>query len=208
MLTVQPFPATKGHIMRFLPFLATVAVLAVAAPPASALPMRTAVAVLPTAVKVADAYWGTDACTGRTVVIPTTFDALNAAESAENHSAGRPDTSGQSEADAAVETCTIRVALDNVVADTRSSLCAALVHERGHLHGLTFPDNPADPDHSPSQRNVMAAATLVTPVPCMRAFTPRGVKTLRKRGWKCTPQPVEVQWACHTGRHHRYFEVL
>jgi hypothetical protein len=33
--------------------------------------------------------------------------------------------------------------------------CSALVHEYGHAIGLTFPDNPEDPAHSPDPSSVM-----------------------------------------------------
>lgn len=38
-------------------------------------------------------------------------------------------------------------------------LCLVMAHELGHLTGITFPENPGDPVHSPDPRNLMYADT-------------------------------------------------
>ncbi len=179
MLTVQPFPATKGHIMRFLPFLATVAVLAVAAPPASAEPADTtpstaqpiATRTITDSLVVAAKFWGArpDCSAGVRVYVA----ALDAVKS----------TDGNLTAAAAAGDCAMwldpRLLANSLDRpwdyNGRIKRCNAIVHEFGHLiHG---------PGHSTNPLSILAPETNieVDVMGCYKRFKPRLVTRAQDR---------------------------
>ena len=57
--------------------------------------------------------------------------------------------------------CTVRIRPDIVPAYSDAWVCSLLTHEWGHLAGRRFPDNPADPAHSPNPADNMYGPRLV-----------------------------------------------
>jgi hypothetical protein len=140
-------------------------------------------AALPVAQRIAEARWSPDACDGRTRIVPMTSAALIAIRGIDD-----------ADAQALIATCTIDIAL--VPEDSRTGLCATIVHERGHLHGVTYSGNPTDPAHSTNPRSIMFPSILVAPRDCMTAFPPYEVRRQRSRGGRCWPQLGSYAWRC------------
>lgn len=161
--------------------LLTVSVTMPAEASATSLPALRA--ALPAAVAIAEARWAPDPCDNRVRVVLMTRDALAVIRGADD-----------ADAQALVDTCTIDIAW--AVTDTRTDLCATIVHERGHLHGVRFPDNIDDPFHSNDPRSIMFATILVAPRACMDAFPPYEVRRQRHSGDRCWPITSYFAWRC------------
>ncbi len=137
---------------------------------------------LPRTMAVAEAYWSADGCDGRVRVELLTRAALQAIRGDE------------ADAQALQEACLIQVSWGP---DTsRTTICALLVHERGHLHGKRFPSNVEDPFHSLDPASVMFAGLGNAPRACMEAFQPYLVRKLRRLGRRCWPVLAEYGWRC------------
>jgi hypothetical protein len=153
-------------------------------------------AALPQAQKIAAEHWGPDACTGRVTLLPMTARSLARVRAP----IGTPARALEYvSADAAWQTCTIRVALDFLV--DRTELCLVIVHEYGHLHRLRFA-NPGDAEHSPRRGSVMNAQASVPPVACLDAFEPFQVREYERLGWTCRFAATDWVWRCR--KIHRY----
>lgn len=143
--------------------------------------------------------WGTDTCTGRTEVQLVTSSALSESRRAQREASGSTvdPTTDAATADGDAATCNIRLAWD--LPPSAEVVCMVIVHEAGHLHRVQFPDNAADPDHSPDPLSVMAARPKVVPPACMLAFSPVRVRWLASRGWHCESNGTTVSWTCRRG---------
>lgn len=194
-----------------MPRLILVALLSVFVLPssASAMSLKSFRAVLAASQPIAEARWAPlghpDACTGRVTYEAVKYQALADARASERQ-ADQGDAFGVL-ADANPTTCVIRIAWDAMLSP--STTCMTMEHERGHLHGLRFPDNPADPLHSLNPRSIMALHVFVAPPECRRAFPPYRVRYLRPRGWHCSPgiNGTEPVWACQLQGHKSIVDI-
>lgn len=156
--------------------------------------------------KIIDQHLGPDSCTGRTPKpLLLTQAALVASRALERTKVGamaeRNDTTI---ADARPATCELRFAWDAM--ESRAYTCARVWHERVHLHGRRFANNPDDPAHSLNPNSVMFATATAIPRPCMIAFPPALVRERRAHGWRCRPQSTDSTWTCKR-RHSGLFDT-
>lgn len=158
-------------------------------------------AVVALSIPVAEHRWGAGECSPAVVaqrVELLTYRELARRRRAERVAAGdpAPPFGDGAAGDANPDLCRIRLAYDAV--HTRLDGCLLVEHEDGHLHRLTFPDNPGDPDHSLT--GVMTASQTTATAECMTATIPPRVRRMRSAGWRCAPIADSWTWTCRRRR--------
>lgn len=83
-------------------------------------------------------------------------------------------------AEASEETCTVRIKPGVLTDNSDSFICDLLGHEWGHLAGLRFPENTADPFHSLDPANPMYFQLVHRPV-CGESDAAAAVRMLREQ---------------------------
>lgn len=134
---------------------------------------------------IAVAFWGAQpACTVQFYSATTReLDAFT----------GKPHTGAAVRSVQQGDTCPVWIGPDYEAKgyEERIWICGFIVHEDGHLLGVTYPDNTADPAHSLDPRSVMFAVGPPLVYGCYRRFLPHG----RGVAWRELYGPPV--WATH-----------